>query len=141
MIILDTDVIAEPMRERPNDNVMAWLQGTAGDQAYTTAITVSEIFHGIGLLPSGSLREALLTAAEETFARLHDRVLAFDLEAAHHYAEMRTLRRLGNQSLTVEDGMIAAICRREGAVLATRSPREYEDLGIELVNPWSLPRG
>ncbi|MGH8827041.1 MAG: VapC toxin family PIN domain ribonuclease, partial [Jiangellaceae bacterium] len=67
-------------------------------------------------------------------------VLAYDEAAARRYAQMHEDRRAAGRPLSVEDGMIAAICRVHGAGLATRNVKEFDDLGVNLINPWSAKR-
>jgi predicted nucleic acid-binding protein len=135
MIVLDTNVLSEPLRTRPDSTVLAWLDGVTDDVALTS-ISVGEILAGVRALPSGRRRGALMAAVERTLAIYADQVLPYDERAAHTYAAMQESRRSAEQALSVEDGMIAAICGARGLALATRNTKDFDDLGITLINPW-----
>jgi predicted nucleic acid-binding protein len=64
-------------------------------------------------------------------------VLPYDGGAARVYAALQEQRRSVGRPLSVEDGMIAAICVRAGATLATRNVRDFASLGLDLVDPWA----
>jgi predicted nucleic acid-binding protein len=137
VIVLDTNVLSEPIRARPDTNVLDWLQQVSEEVALT-AISVGEILTGVRALPAGRRRDGLMTAIEQAFAIYADRVLPYDEPAARIFASMQELRRAAGHPLSVEDGMIAAICRSGGYRLATRNTKDFQDLGIDLVNPWVM---
>jgi toxin FitB len=135
VIVLDTNVLSEPMRRKPDPLVVAWL--TVEERPlYTTAVSVGELLTGVRNLPSGKRRTGLLETIETTLSVFSDRILPYDEPAARTYAEMQASRRATGAPLSVEDGMIAAICRGHGAELATRNMKDFADLGISLLNPW-----
>ena len=132
MIILDTNVLSEPLRSNPDTTVVAWMKGQT--DAAITAISVAELLVGARRLPEGARRERLIAAIDSILSG--SQVLAFDERAARRYARMQELRRTAGRPLSVEDGMIAAIAAAHGATLATRNTKDFEDLGIDLVDPW-----
>ncbi len=101
-----------------------------------TSISVGEILTGVRFLPEGRRRDGLTAAIEQILATYTDRVLPYDEPAARIYAKNRESRRASGQPLNVEDGMIASICLHRGAALATRNLKDFEGLGLHLVNPW-----
>lgn len=137
MIVVDTNVLSEAMRERPEPRVVSWLQQQSEMQAWTTAVTKAEILYGIAISPPGRKRTALEVAADlilnRTFA---GRILAFEDEAANHYAQIAAARRARGRPIKPLDTQIAAITRLHNATLATRNTADFEDCGIRLVNPW-----
>lgn len=139
MIVLDTNVLSEAMRPSPDTSVIAWLSGPESRDAHITAITVGEILSGVGMLQAGRRREQLRQIVERQLDDLSDRILAYDARAARIFASLRADRRDAGRPLSVEDGMIAAICARENAPLATRNVRDFADLGVALIDPWRQP--
>jgi toxin FitB len=135
MIVLDTNVLSEPLRIRPEPNVLRWLTDTSGEHM-VTSITVGEILTGVRFLPPGRRRDDLASSIDRVFVDFSERILSYDQAAARDYAELRELRRASGRSLSVEDGMIAAICRTRAASLATRNTRDFDGMGITLINPW-----
>ena len=136
MIVLDTNVLSEPLKQRPDEHVLAWLTSLA-EEAGVTAVSVGELLTGVRALPAGRRRAGLLEAIESTLRAFAGSVLAYDEAAARHYAMLQEARRGAGRPLAVEDGMIAAICVARGASLATRNTSDFAGLGLELVDPWA----
>jgi predicted nucleic acid-binding protein len=138
VIVLDTNVISEIFRARPDPGVMAWLQALEGDVAIT-AVTMAELWAGIGRLPAGARKDALaarVSAAIEPY-RGSGSVLPFDDAAAVHYADVLASRDRAGSPISMADAQIAAICRAHGATCATRNVKDFADTGIPLVDPWT----
>jgi predicted nucleic acid-binding protein len=134
MIVLDTNIVSEAVRANPSPTVMAWL-ARRNEEFAITAITVGELLSGVRLLPKGKRREGLMTVMEDVLLRWALR-LPYDEAAARIYAIVRERARVLGRGLSVEDGMIAAICATCGASLATRNVRDFDFLPIPVVNPW-----
>lgn len=138
MIILDTNVLSELMRPTPSARVVAWVAEQAATGLFTTSITEAEIFYGIELLTKGKRRERLLAAAEAMFAEdLAGRVLGFDSDAARAFSKIGAHRRVLGRPISHADAQIAAIAQVRGAKLATRNVTDFEDCGVDAVDPWS----
>jgi predicted nucleic acid-binding protein len=105
-------------------------------EAATTSITIAEIGHGLRRLPRGKRRARLEDAFDSLVIELDREILAFDLEAADHYARISQQREAAGKPIDQLDCMIAAICASHAAALATRNERDFEGTGIAIVNPW-----
>ena len=116
---------------------MRWLDGH-GPATFITALTLAELRDGAGRLPEGPRRTALHDAigALETEA-FAGRVLPFDAACASAYARIVGLRRRAGRPITPLDALIAAIAATHGARLATRNIRDFEGLGLSLVDPFA----
>jgi len=137
MIILDTNVLAELMRPKPSPRVAAWVAKQPAAELFTTAITEAEIFYGIELLSRSKRREGLLVAAEAVFAEdLAGRILAFESDAARVFSRIAAHLRALGKPVSHADAQIAAIARVRGAKLATRNVADFEDCGLDIVDPW-----
>jgi toxin FitB len=137
MLLLDTNVVSELMRPRPDSRVLSWVAAQPLSETAIATITVMEIRFGIALLPQGRRRTDLDTRFRQLLARAFTgRVLAFDQPAADASAEIRAQRRQRGNPITVEDSMIAAIARVHGAPVATRDLAGFEGCGLALINPW-----
>jgi toxin FitB len=138
VIVLDTNVLSALMLAQPDPTVLRWLDGRARETFWTTAVTVMEIRLGLEALAPGRRR----TRLEEEFVRvleddLEDRVLPFDRDAAEAAAVVGAKRRREGRPREVHDTQIAGIVIARRASLATRNTRHFDDLGVELVDPWS----
>ena len=136
MIVLDTNVVSELMRPSPTPLVREWVSAQAPGELCTTAVTVAEIRYGLERLADGHRKQNLLAAATDLFAAFSDYLQPFDANAAIWYATIVAHRdRLG---LPIDgfDAQIAAICRSRGAALATRNTRDFQQTGVEVIDPW-----
>ena len=139
MIVLDTNVVSETMRERPEPGVVAFLDRLERSEVLLTSITLAEIRSGLARLPAGRRRIRLHEAAERLLDGLTGRgPLVFDDAAASHYATIAAARESAGRSIPAFDAMIAAMCRVAGATLATRNVADFDGTGIEVVNPWEV---
>lgn len=139
MIILDTNVVSELMRPEPAPQVATWVRDRDRRELRTTAITLAEVRYGIARLPEGRRKQALLTAADEIFSAFDDQILPLDTAAAECYAVIASSRERAGKPIGGFDALIAAICRSQGAALATRNVTDFDGTGVEIVDPWLQP--
>ena len=138
MVVLDTNVVSELMRDDPHADVLLWLDDRPTRELFVTAITEAEIRTGIALLPQGRRRRGIAEAADRAFGALFaGRVLPFDGPAARAYAEMAAARRAAGRPVSQADGQIAAIARSRGMAVVTRNIGDFDDMGIEVIDPWA----
>jgi len=138
MIVLDTNVISELMKPKPAEAVLEWVNRQDAAQLFATTVSIGEIEYGLQVLPAGERRRRL----EERFARVVDtafanRLLVFDLAAAHLYGHVMAERRDQGRPMGVADGQIAAIARSAGFTIATGNARDFEDAGVDVVDPFN----
>ncbi|KAA2263272.1 type II toxin-antitoxin system VapC family toxin [Solihabitans fulvus] len=139
MIILDTNVLSEVIRRQPEDSVLVWLDSLLSTEVATTAVTAAELLHGVARLPDGHRKTALSGAVHALLDEdFHGRVEPFDMQAANEYAAVVSHREKLGRPIAVADAQIAAICRARQAVLATRNTKDFDDTGVDLVNPWHI---
>ena len=137
MFILDTNVVSELMKERPNADVLTWLDSQPAETLFITAVTEAEVRTGIAILPAGEKQRMLAAAAERAFAVFSDqRILAFDSDAAQSYALIAADRRAAGRPISQSDCQIAAIARSRSITVATRDVSDFEGCGIEVLDPW-----
>lgn len=137
MLVLDTNVISEVLRPKPDVRIKAWLEALPRASVFTTSISQAEILYGIAILPQGRRQSDLLKAAALMFDEdFEGRVLPFDSEAARIYVRLASARRRAGFPISFADAQIAAITLSRGGRLATRNVRDFAECGIEIVNPW-----
>lgn len=136
MIVLDTNVLSELMRETPAPAVVGWLGGHAAADLFTTSLSEAEIFFGLALLPKGKRRLELERAGRGLFDDFQGRVLPFESAAARAYAEIGSARRRQGRPIATLDAQIAAIARVHQATLATRNAGDFEHCGVTVIDPW-----
>ncbi len=137
MIVVDTNVISEVMRPQPSPAVLDWLNNQDSNLLFVTTVTLAEIGYGLRVLPDGLRRRQLQTRFEQFIAQaFEERVLDFTAPAAHAYAEIMGHRKETGRVMSLPDGQIASIALAHGFAVATRNIKDFEDCGIELINPF-----
>ena len=137
MILLDTNVVSEPLRHAPEAKVIEWIDAQLLETLYLSAITVAELRAGVALLPSGKRRTGLHESLEKRVLPLFTgRVLAFDLACTQAYAELMAKARTAGLAIAATDGYIAAIAVANGFAVATRDTNPFEAAGATVINPW-----
>jgi len=138
MILVYTNVVAEPLKERAEPRVIAWLDRQELETLFLSTITVAEILLGVARLPAGKRRERLAGAVERDIGRLFaGRILAFDLAAAQAYASLVSIARSRGFSVAIADGQIAAIAEASRLAVATRDEAPFRAMGLNTINPWT----
>lgn len=138
MIILDTNVVSEPLKPAPDAAVVRWLNLQAPHTLYLTSVNFAELLSGIAALPAGRRRDGLQVALNAQILPLFEgRILPFDTLAAQAFAKINARATAAGNPIGFADCAIAAIASARGFVLATRNTRDFRDTGVETVNPWT----
>ena len=137
MILLDTNVVSEPLRPEPDSAVIAWIDAQPLETLFLSAITIAELRAGVALLPAGKRRSGLQQNLEKRVLPLFaGRVLPFDLTCTPAYAELMAKARAAGVAIATADGYIAAIATTNGFAVATRDTGPFEAAGMAVINPW-----
>ena len=135
--LLDTNVISEWVRPQPDRNVIAWTAELDEDRAFISVISFAEIRRGIEMLPNGRRRERLAAwLAEDLPARFEQRVLDIDLRVAETWGTLLARGQKIGLTIGSMDAFIAATARAHGLTLATRNIKDFQRLGLSLLDPW-----
>jgi toxin FitB len=138
MILLDTNVVSEPLRPTPDTRVIEWIDAQPLETLFLSAITVAELRAGVALLPAGKRRTGLQQNLEKRVLPLFaGRVLPFDLACTAAYAALMGRARTAGLAIATADGYIAAIAVANGFTVATRDTGPFEAAGAAVINPWS----
>jgi toxin FitB len=137
VIVLDTNVVSEPLRSRPDPRVLAWLDKQAAETLFLTAVSLAELLSGVEKLPSGRRRKGLeLAMADLVGALFGNRILAFDERAARGFALIAARASSRGQAISLFDGQIAAITSSHGFSIATRDAAPFAAAELPVINPW-----
>ncbi len=138
MILLDTNVVSEPLRASGDRNVLAWIDAQIIETLYLSAISLAELRFGIAALPEGKRRDTLHSSLEKRVLPLFaGRILSFDDAASRAYATLRAGVRTAGQAIAPADGYIAAIAVTHGFSVATRDTSPFDAAGLAVINPWT----
>ena len=137
MILIDTNVVSELMRPEPSARVLQWLNLQPSREIWLCSVVAGELLFGLARLPEGARKQQLTRTLSLMLSEdFQDRVLAYDLEAAVVYADLVANRESQGKPISLADAQIASICVTHQASLATRNTKDFEGLGLTLINPW-----
>jgi toxin FitB len=136
--LLDTNVVSEWTRPRPDAGVVTWLAEADEDRVFLSVVTLAELRHGIERMPAGARRDRLdLWATDDLPARFEARILPIDADIADRWGRIMARGQAGGRPVHAMDGFIAATTERHDLTLVTRNISDFEILDIRLLNPWS----
>jgi len=133
--LVDANVLSEATRPDPNAAVVEWLRRHERALAVDPVI-LGEIRFGILLLPRGRRRASLERWFDAGVRRLH--CLAWDAETGLRWAELLARLRRSGRAMPIKDSFIAATALAHRRVMVTRNTHDFEQAGLEVVNPFVL---
>ncbi len=133
--LLDTCVVSELTRKKPDAAVVAWLQ-THAAQSVLSVVTVGEIHYGLQRMPPGRHRNSLQLWFDGLCVEYADRTLETDVAVWRVWATLKaSLEAMGRPQEDL-DVLIAAVATQHRLTVVTRNARHFEDTGVVVVNPW-----
>jgi len=137
VIVLNANVVSEPLRPAPSPQVLVWLDRQSPQTLYLTAVNVAELMDGVYRLPAGRRRADLEAAVETRVLPLFaGRVLPFDEAAARSFAKLHSQALAAGHTLDLADAFIAAIAASRGFAVATRPMAPFVAAGVHVIDPW-----
>jgi toxin FitB len=138
--LLDTNVVSEWAKPRPDPRVMAWLAAADEDQLNLSVGTIAELRYGVALLaPSERQRRLDRWLREELLARFATRILPIDNAVALTWGDVRAERQKAGRPISAMDALIAATARVHGLALVTRNAPDFDGSLADIINPWVSP--
>jgi toxin FitB len=131
--LLDTNVLSEVTKPRPDEGVLKWLHGLDEDRTFISIVSIAEIRRGVALMDPGRKRDALdewLT--HDLPQRFENRIIPVALS----WGDLMALAKRSGRGLATMDGLIAATAVAHQLTLATRSTKDFEGFGIDIIDPW-----
>lgn len=135
MILLDTNVVSELMKDGADRAVEHWYLLNE-EETVLPAVALAELSYGIARLADGARRRNLEARLTEWRLRYAARTLAFGASAAMRYGPLLGAAASAGRPMSLPDAQIAAMALDAQARVATRNMRDFEFTGVELVNPW-----
>jgi len=135
--LVDTNVISEILRAGPNPQVAAWSRRVPKERLFLSVISMGELRKGVTILPQSTRRAQLESSIEEQVpVWFGERILPLTQSIAERWGSLDGKRQLIGRPLNVPDGQIAATALEHGLTMVTRNVRDFEHLGLALINPW-----
>jgi toxin FitB len=140
--LIDTNVISESAKPRPDRGVMDWLEEADEEQLFLSVVTLAELRHGIERLADGR-RKAVLDVwlTEQLVPRFEKRLLAVDAGVADEWGRVVARAQTAGRPIGAMDAFIAAHALQHELVLVTRNTSDFEATGVRVFNPWSEGEG
>lgn len=141
--LIDTNVVSEMMRPRPEPRVAAFLDSIAEEGIGLASVTVWEVLDGIGRLAQGRRRRGLADRFHDLLDELfEDRIVEWTLDDARACARIMEDKRRRGEALDdhVPDAFLAAAAATRGLAVVTRNTGEFSNTGVEIVDPWAEAR-
>ena len=132
--LLDTNVVSELVKPAPEPRVIAFL--TSQTDLWLSAIVLHELDFGLNLLPRGHRRDRLPSVLSTFLSEYSDQIIPVDRREAEQAAAMRAQARRLGRVLYLADALIAGTAKAHDLSLATRNVMDFNDLGVEVTNPW-----
>jgi predicted nucleic acid-binding protein len=136
--LLDTNVISELLKRKPEPKVTTWIDATDEELLFLSVLTLGEIRKGVVLLPRNARRTSLdAWLSKDLPLRFSGRILDIDQEVAHRWGQISGLASAKGVNVPVIDGLLAATAIQHNLTLVTRNTRDVAATGVTLFNPWT----
>ena len=132
--LIDTNVMSELRKRQANAKLVAWMQARPRESLYLSVLSLGEIRKGIEGVADAAFRQTLTDWLEVDLPKYFlDRLLGVDAQIADRWGR---LQASAGRTLPVVDAMLAATALQHDLTLVTRNVKDFESLGVPLVNPW-----
>ncbi|MDD2677725.1 MAG: type II toxin-antitoxin system VapC family toxin [Methylacidiphilaceae bacterium] len=136
--LLDTNVVSEWVKPRPDPGVVAWLAEVDEDRVFLSVVTLAELRYGIERMADGSRRRRLDEwLRNELPLRFEGRLLPIDAAVADDWGGVIARRETQGKPISAMDAFIAAVARIHGLTLVTRNAADFEPSLASIISPWS----
>lgn len=136
--LIDTCLISEGLRPRPDSGATAWMEACDRDRQYLSVLTLGELQKGLEKLGSTRRRDVLQAWLDRDVAeQFSGRILPVDSEVAVTWGRMQASLERAGKPIPSLDGLICATALTHNLVVVTRNTRDFESTGVQLLNPWS----
>ena len=136
MVILDTNVVSEMLKQKASARVLAWVGKQPAGALHLTTISEAELLYGVAILPEGRRRREFTRVVRQAIDDFEGRILPFDRLAAACVADIAAARKALGLAADTADMQIAAIAAVHSATLATRNVRDFAGGHPAVVNPF-----
>jgi predicted nucleic acid-binding protein len=135
--LLDTNVISELIKPKPDTRVVAWVDSTKETLLFLSVLTIGEIRKGIAAHPDAKRRVRLEAwLVNDLTLRFVDRILPIDSSIAERWGRLTAAGEQSGRPLSVIDGLLAATAQHHNLTLVTRNTAHVSSTGVSLFNPW-----
>jgi toxin FitB len=136
--LLDTNVVSEWIKPRPDPGVIKWLAEADEDRVFLSVITLAEVRYGIERMTMGAQRNRLgVWLRDELTGRFEGRILPVDPAVAEAWGQLIAHAQTIGRTVGIMDGFVSAIAALHQMTVVTRNVTHFRDLGHPVFNPWT----
>ncbi|MDQ6738541.1 MAG: type II toxin-antitoxin system VapC family toxin [Gemmatimonadota bacterium] len=137
--LLDTNIVSELMKARPNRRVAAWVDTTPESLLYLSVLTIGEVRKGIDMMDADDPRRAALQSwlDRDVRARFAGRILTLDDEFAERWGQIEAAARKHRVTFPTVDAQMAATALHHNLTFVTRNAVDVTSTGVATFNPWN----
>ena len=136
--LLDTNIVSEWVKPRPNPGVITWLAEADEDRVFLSVVTLAELRYGIERMPLGARRNRLnLWLREELPLRFAGRILPVSPAIAEAWGQIAARSQAGGRTMSIMDAFLAATAEVHQLTMITRNVADFSVLGRSVFNPWT----
>ncbi len=135
--LLDTCVLSEFTRHKPDEKVIRWVDSIPEDKLFLSVISIGEIQHGIERLPDSHRKTELLVWLNNgLIQRFDQRLLSLDAQTMFVWGSLvRRMERLG-KPMPVIDALITATAIQNNLIIVSRNVSDFSHCDVQVINPW-----
>ena len=135
--LLDTCLLSELVRKKPNIGVVRWFERVEESTLYLSSLTIGELQKGISKLPDNPRKEKLQAwVSNDLVSRFDGRILDIDTEVATAWGVLQGTREQKGVVLPAIDSLIAATAMVHKLTVVTRNTKDIERCHVKAFNPW-----
>ncbi len=136
--LLDTNIISEGAKPRPDPGVMDWLASMDEEQLFLSVVSLAELRHGIERMDKGGRKTGLdIWLTEQLAPRFEERLLLVDTDTADRWGRIVARSQAVGRPIGAMDAFLAAHAQQHQLTLVTRNISDFEATGVRLFNPWN----
>lgn len=135
--LLDTNVVSEWAKPKPDLGVIRWLAEQDEDGLFLSVVTWAELRRGVERLAAGARRVRLEQWLDDDLAeRFAGRVMGIDEGIANQWGRLLAASDAQGKRMNLMDGFLAATAVTSRLTLVTRNTADFEAAGCSVFNPW-----
>ncbi len=136
--LIDTNVISEFAKPAPSSQVLLWFETADPNSLFASVVTLGEIRLGIEDMPLGQrrtdLEHWLLEGLPGWFG---SNLLPVSKAIADQWGRLTVRAKRNGMALAIIDGLLAATALEHDLSVVTRNVKDFDGLGISIINPWT----
>lgn len=137
MILADTNLLSETVRQSPDPKVADWLDRNEYT-IWLPTIVIAELRYGVEKLPASRKKTTLTLWLAALLNQYEERIAPFDRDAAEAHGKLRARLKRRGETMPLADSYLAAIAHARGAAIATRNVDDFHHAEIDLIDPWAI---